>query len=213
MKKIGIDLDKTLFNCESLLYDLLNKFQFINKNDKTFIEIDINNIKEISPFIKKINKILNPSFYTAYPYAIQTINSLHEAGYKIYFISSRPNINFITSATVEWLINNKVHCDKLIMACNNKAHYAYENKLDFFIDDLVDNCMTLEKIGIKSILFDGCLKNKDYFKLKKTDMKFTVLNCWSKIGEFIKEYNLTETQIEEKLENDIKEDKDKIKMF
>lgn len=187
MKRIGIDLDKTMFTFSSLLYGVLNALQFIRSDKKVkFKEIDIDKTKSVNPIIKKLHKAFNPAYYKPFPLAIETINELHDAGYEIYFISNRPNISPIVRATCAWLKNNNVHCDKLILGCNNKSEFALQNGIDVMIDDLKVNCKKSEEKGVKSILFRGKLKNNgESVRLSKKRPKFTVLSSWRNIGQYI----------------------------
>lgn len=188
MKKIAIDLDKTMFTLSSFLYEILNKLQLIRKKGKLkFKEINFDDVKGVNPILKRLHKAFNPACYNAFPLAIETINSLHEAGYEIYFLSNRPNIAPIVNATVAWLRDNNVHCDKLVLGCNDKAEYARLNGIDMIIDDLAINCKKSEEKGVKSILFKGGLKNpKKFLKLYKNYPQATILDSWSKIGNYVK---------------------------
>lgn len=59
MKKIGIDLDKTIFTLKSLAYDILNKIQFLKNKDKIkYNEIKIAEVKDVNSVIKKYIRCL-----------------------------------------------------------------------------------------------------------------------------------------------------------
>ena len=187
MKRIAIDLDKTMFTFKSFLYDFLNKLQFIRNGKKVkYKEIDVFNARPVNPIIKKLHRAFNPASYQTFPLAIETINAFHKLGYEIYFVSNRPIVSPIVSATCTWLKDNHVHCDKLILGCNNKGEFALQNDIDIIIDDLYVNCQKSEEKGVKSILFDANLKNSDAcFKINKKQLGLTVFNSWSKIGQYV----------------------------
>lgn len=192
MKRIGIDLDKTIFTLKSLAYDILNKIQFLKNKDKIkYNEIKITEVKDVNSVIKKIHKVFNPKHYKPFPDAIETINKFHDAGYEIYFISNRPNVPAIVKATVAWIKENNIHCDKLILGCNNKGEYASQNGIDIMIDDMLENCTSLIKHGVKAIQFN---KNQEEY-----ENDIVMLNSWKKIGQYVENYFEDETlnEIEE----------------
>ena len=205
MKRIAIDLDKTMFTFKSFLYEFLNKFQFMRSDKKVkYKEIDIDSIKPVNPIIKRLHKAFNPACYQTFPLAIETINAFHKTGYEIYFVSNRPNVAPIVSATCAWLRDNNVHCDKLILGCNNKSEFALQNDIDIMIDDLFVNCQSSEEKGVKSILFNANLKNSvDCFKINKKQPNLTILNSWGKIGQYIEGLFEMENQLEPNDLNDL----------
>ena len=168
MKIIGVDLDNTMFTVRSLMYGLMNKFQSIKSSTGNFVEFSGKNHKKSNFLLKKLHKVFNPAKYHTYPRAIEAINYLRSIGFKVYFISSRPNISPIVNVTLEWLDNNNVRYDKVVLGCKNKAIYAKENDVDLMIDDYFATCQQLDKVGIRSILFKGSLKDDEgQYKLLK----------------------------------------------
>ncbi len=208
MKRIGIDLDKTMFTFKSVLYDFLNKFQFVRSDKKMkYKEIDINKVKHVNPIIKNLHKIFNPACYKVFPDAVETINKFHKSGYEIYFISNRPNISPIVRATCDWIKANNLPCDKLILGCNNKGEYALQNGIDIMIDDFEKNCKAIKEKGVKAILFKGNLKNtyNDYLKLLSIRPNFTILSSWRAIGRYVDLYfmNTEQSSKHDKFKNKI----------
>ena len=174
MKIIGVDLDNTMFTFRSLMYGLMNKFQSIKSSTGNFVEFSGKNHKKSNFLLKKLHKVFNPAKYHTYPRAIEAINYLRSIGFKVYFISSRPNISPIVNVTLEWLDNNNVRYDKVVLGCKNKAIYAKENDVDLMIDDYFATCQQLDKVGIRSILFRGSLKDDEgqYKLLKPSNIAF-----------------------------------------
>lgn len=168
MKIIGVDLDNTMFTFRSLMYGLMNKFQPIKSSTGNFAEFSGGNHKKANFLLKKLHKVFNPAKYHTYPRAIETINFLRSIGFKVYFISSRPNISPIINVTFEWLDKNDIKYDKVVLGCRNKAIYAKEKNVDLMIDDYFATCQQLDKVGIRSILFKGSLKDDEgQYKLLK----------------------------------------------
>ncbi len=179
---IGIDLDKTLFSCNSFLYNFVAGLNFHNDKNLKHYEVPRDGIYKCS-FINKVFKFFNPSKYKAFPEAVETINSLHDDGYFIFFVSSRPNIKPVISMTYEWLNKHNVKYDKLVLGCKNKPAYAYEKGIKFFIDDLRKNCELMSCKGIKPLLFKGSLKNKNKKKLKPA-LQLQNFTSWQDIKSY-----------------------------
>ena len=155
---IGVDLDNTMFTCNSFIYKVINKFQYANLHSAHYKEVKTQDTMLSSSMLKNTHKVFNPIKYKSFPQAVETINLLYSLGCKIYFVSRRPNFSPLVKATVEWLQINKVNYDKLILSCKNKVKYADEHNIKLFIDDCRDVCLRLEQRGIRAVLFRGSLK-------------------------------------------------------
>ena len=72
------------------------------------------------------------------------------------------------------MLRNNVRYDKVVLGCKNKAIYAKENDVDLMIDDYFATCQQLDKVGIRSILFRGSLKDDEgqYKLLKPSNIAF-----------------------------------------
>lgn len=180
MKIIGIDLDNTLFSCNSKAYEFVSKLKSESKEPLKFYEVDNNNIPKNNFFFKKIFKFCNSSYYHELPKAVDTINELFDKGYKIYFISSRPKTKISINLALEWLKNKNVKYDKLVLACNNKPEYSCLNNIDFFIDDKKEICREIGKSGVTSLFIcsDKKEENNDYFiKVSSWEMISNFFAC------------------------------------
>ena len=165
--KIGIDIDNvisnfndTLFN-EYLLHDkeLRNKgvinenaeyirngmFDWTEDEEKDFYK---NNIERIA---KKLGVIEGAKEY---------IDKLHDDGHIICIITGRDNGEYMDpyNMTKEWLDNNKIYYDNLILTDaydkHAKTKKCIENHVDIMIDDSVHICRDCINNGITTILMD-----------------------------------------------------------
>lgn len=204
--KIGIDLDKTLFNCNSFIYKILSNINYHKEKNHSYYEVPSQGIYKCS-FMNKIFKYLNPSKYYAFPKAIETINSLHDQGYSIYFVSSRPNMKAVVYLTYEWLKNHNVKYDKLVLGCKNKPVYAKNEGINYFIDDLKFTCEKMSDIGIYSFLFNGFIKDNSDKKLKPFLKSKRTFN-WNDIKNFFESKALIYTSLKYKDEENNNKDEE-----
>lgn len=171
---IGFDIDDTITNSSEVFIKYAkeynqkkNKFYSI-KNDEldqtlAFGWNDIDKEEFRKKYLKKIltETVVNDN-------ALDVINKLKKRGYKIYLISAR-NDNEIPNMhefTMNWLIENGVYFDKLIVNCNNKLSACKEEKIQIFVDD---NYATCRNISDNSPIFT-MLYTTRYNKKYKTNL-------------------------------------------
>lgn len=194
-KIIGIDIDNTIFSCRSFLYNFAANLKFSSTNRKLkFSEVPFTENFKKTPLLFKIFPFFNSKNYKESVDAIQVINKLHDEGYQIYLITSRPNFSAFRTTLQEWFAEKGLKYDKLIMGCNNKPLFLYQNSIDLLIDDQASTCLEVEKMGIKSIQFQGFVKQKEN-KLKINQSK-NMSSSWSLIKEQISQiFNEEENEI------------------
>lgn len=180
-KKIAIDLDKTLFNCNSLVYSFLNQLNF-NKA-KILKHKDIQKGIYKSSVLNKVFKLFNPKKYYPYKDAIETINELYEKGYEIHLVSNRPEWKPLIAMTIESLKLHGLKYHKLIMGCNNKLAYAEQENLDYFIDNDINLCLNLLNTENTKPIYFNSSKRKTEFKLKAAG--FYDFLDWKEIKGFL----------------------------
>lgn len=181
-RKVGIDLDKTLFNCKSILYNFLNALHWNKKKRLKQNEIKKENIYKGS-IANKVFRLLNPDFYFTYPNAVESINLMSELGYEVHLVSNRPNIRSIIALTLESLDKCGLKYDKLVLGCNNKQDYAVENGLEFFIDDVEEVCHRfVRETAVKPLCFKPTFKGSDFVRLSLGSVD--AFSSWERIGEF-----------------------------
>lgn len=209
--KVGIDLDKTIFDCNSPLYNFLNYIKYNRKNKLKYHEVEKSAVCKQS-VLNKVFKLFNPKFFFALPESVETINSLADIGFEFHLVSDRPYIKPIVALTLASLQNLNIKYAKLILGCSNKAEYAEANGLDYFIDNKKQICQLfanttevkilhfkadLKKFNKNNVvndedLFDFNAKNKKILKSsKRKDLKRATkvqeFSSWSRIGDYLKE--------------------------
>ena len=166
---IGIDVDDTITNSYDeiinriALYYNLNVLELKNsgvsyyeiKDDKkkypNYDEFTKNNFEDI---MKNVSIKDN---------ACEVINNLHNEGFKIYIVTARNKKEYSMpyTYTYEYLINNNIYFDKLIVSSFEKGKTCLENKIDILIDDNVDNCVSARNSGVKTLLFDNVFNKQN----------------------------------------------------
>ena len=154
---IGIDIDDTISETYATLLEYAQKYTIeelkrspiiksFNTEDHLYIENMHNwNENETARFWKKyyeeiIKKVNIKTF------AANIIKELKESGDKIFLITARWNLkdNNIEQITKDWLKENNVKYDKLIINAKEKLKFVKENNIEIFIDDSCRNCKDIE---------------------------------------------------------------------
>ena len=96
--------------------------------------------------------------------AKEKINALKNGGNKIIIITARDtkSLKEVHKVCENWLINNKVNVDKIVVDGEDNAQKCLENKIDIFIDDNVYNCESVYKNLKIPVLLMNSRYNKEY---------------------------------------------------
>lgn len=160
---IAIDLDKTLFNCNSVIYKFYNKLQEYKKLNKKLVYKTVSDEKKTNiGFLKFFSSAFNPDKYEEIADAISIIKSWKDNGNTITFLSSRPyNIKAVKNSVISWLSKNDVPYDKLILGCKNKGDFCKKFNIDLLIDDTLTNCISACDHGVPAICLTKTEKLRD----------------------------------------------------
>lgn len=159
--RIGIDIDNCISNFDdTLLKEYLNhdkelrntgiineKAQYITKGMFDWSEEEEKSFYNAN--IERIAKELKP--LKDAPYYIQKLKEEND----IYIVSGRNNGEYKEpyKMTEEWLKNNNILYDKMILTNSNNEHekteVCIENNIDLMIEDSIRHCLDLKKNGIK----------------------------------------------------------------
>jgi len=209
---IALDIDSVLANTESKIHEYLeNKFNFIVDWSK----VKRFKLEEFPDIPKEVAEKALDDFYEGglvadilpYNYTEHALNKLHNEGFKIVLITSRP-IN-LKSLTVDWLDRWSLKYDDV---CHIESTYKHaliktldaksfvEDRADI-LDSVVQNCGVLD-YGL--FLIDHLWnKNYDEENIIKADniadavdriveyrkwKNFFVSKCQGDVRKFIKEY-------------------------
>lgn len=171
---IGIDIDDTISDTYAYMFpygqkytieDLGKNIENIDRNcithmyTTTFHKWSENEEKEfLDKYYETILKNVKPKLF-----AVEIINQLKEEGNTIILITARfPSDKFdVEESTREWLKNNKVNYDKLILNAQDKVKFAKENQVDIFIDDSIKNCKEMADAKIKTYMMDTIINLND----------------------------------------------------
>lgn len=183
--KIAIDLDQTVFCCESYLYKIIN--MILPKQDANsklkYVVVD-QNMEDGRNFLGKVVKVLNPDYYQEIDNAIKIIDGWYKAGHQIILLSSRPAFKASKEMVIAWLENSNVSFNMLVMSCNNKAKFCEKYKIDVLIDDKLQTCINAKKFGVYPIYFR---RDKSEFNIGDYEIVFS--NSWNKIAKTVEKFN------------------------
>ena len=168
--RIGIDLDDTITKTDEILFKYAKKY---NEEEKILFKInreewDWNKAfgwdeeKCETFFSRYLKKIFEEAEIKEN--AKEKINALKNDGNKIIIITARDtkSLKEVHKVCENWLINNKVNVDKIVVDGEDKAQKCLENKIDIFIDDNVYNCESVYKNLKIPVLLMNSRYNKEY---------------------------------------------------
>ncbi len=184
---LGFDLDEVVVNITDEIEKYLKKTYDIYWPAEYFKEYGLidgtyHKDENLNKAIQKdLWKVANSPEFQSYakPFngARKTLSLLKKAGYKIFFITSRPKQN--KSLTIKWLEYNNIPFDDLqvIGHGEEKGSYGLKLNLDMFVDDLEQHLVSMskyKKIWSKDLL----LFNRPW---NTNDVKFNRMNDWKEI--------------------------------
>ena len=190
--RIGIDIDDTLTNVKAELIKAgenyarsLGKdikvdknFEDKNNNGNKWQEMFQFNYEELKYFLKDIQESITNK---AKPRenVVEVINKLKNDGNEIIIITARDS-EFHDDPykySKDWLDKNNIYYDKLVVNARNKDDACIEEKIDLFIDDSKNNCLIVEKAGIKTIRVCNEIENNN--------SNLICFNNWNDIYSYI----------------------------
>lgn len=192
--RIGIDIDNTLTEVQEELnkaafeyaislgkkidnYD--NPMEDIKNNGDTYRKKFQFEYEELKYFLKNIQENITNNA-TPRENAKEVIDKLKKEGHEIYIITARDS-EFHDDPykySKDWLDKNKIYYDKLIVNAREKSSVCEKEKIDLFIDDQPNNCLSVSNIGIHTIMITD--KTYNYDKIKQ-------LKDWNEIYNYINE--------------------------
>lgn len=182
--KIAIDIDKTLVDCTSVLYEIINAL-FSNQDDNKklkYTNIEKNPIIN-SKIVKRLNRMYNPKYYSMCDNASEIVNKLYDEGHNIIFLSSRPGGKTLASTLLICINKFDFKYSEIVVSCNNKIRYCKEKDIDLLIDNSYVTCLNSSKKGVLTICY---LKNSKNIDIEKNDNLYICKN-WNEIGKKVEE--------------------------
>lgn len=155
-----VDLDDTLASSGKTINEYAIKFDKDILKRATKIK-KIDNCVDYYYFVRMLNWDRNDliSFFEqCYPEYLNDIKIkygtrhylqlIKELNIKIYIVTARRETNNdqVKKITTNWLSKNKIYYDKLFINIDDKAKFLQKIKPDFYIDDSLKNCDSVEKM-------------------------------------------------------------------
>ena len=167
---VGIDIDDTITNSRDVfvkyariyneIHNITYKINTTELDQNKAFGWSIDNQKEFaSQYLKQILKEATPN-----KDAVEVIKIIKKLGCNIFLITARKDSEFsgMYVFTKQWLIENNIAFDKLIVNCDDKLKECINHNVKLFIDD---NYFTCKKIfdykKIKVLLYET-IYNKKY---------------------------------------------------
>lgn len=186
--RIGIDIDDTICNSwDEIIGTVCKDFNFDNdevvKSKKVYndlIPLEGENYYEYAKKYKYL--LLNPKLKNNVKEVIDKLSTKNE----IIFITSRNDYCYDDAYkySKKYLDKNNIYYDDIIVNAFNKGKICKEKNIDIFIDDSCDNCIDVNKYGIKTLLF------LNYYN---TNNNLKKVSDWNEILNIVEEeYNARE---------------------
>ena len=186
--RLGIDIDDVVTNTsdaimESMLKESNNEtLKVLQTHMKEIMKGNISN-PEVLEFCSE-NYVKIYQIVGIKENAKEVMQRLSSEGDEIYFITARGErkgyFRGAEEATLEFIKKNDLEYDGIIFRAMDKATVCLENKIDLFVDDSVEHCEDVNKVGIKSIVFTSRV-NKD------TPTSVERVNDWLELEKRIEE--------------------------
>lgn len=184
--KIGINIDNTITEVQEELNNAAyeyaiklgkninnaeNSFEDIKNNGDTYKKKFQFSYDELKYFLKNIQEEITNNAVPREK-VVEVISKLKKLDHKIYIITARDSEfhDDPYNLSKNWLDKNNIEYDKLIVNAREKAPVCKDEKIDLFIDDQLNNCLDIAKIGIKTIrLSNDKKKYKDIITFENWD--------------------------------------------
>ncbi len=154
--RIAVDFDKTLFDCDSRLYQIVNRFLPQSKNNAlTYTPLNCVNQKDnlITKLYRKLFYFTDVKKYTEYNNALRSINMLKSRGHDVIILCSRPICQLSIIALKDLAKVHHIDEKSIVINCNNKVEYCRHFKIDLIIDNNIYTCQEALNQGVKAICF------------------------------------------------------------
>lgn len=180
--KIMVDLDRTIFDCPSLVYNIGNMtFADSNLDRKLkFTIVDNESSRSYSNLLFFL-KMSHAKNFTPVDNVVEILNKWYGQGIDVTFVSSRFGFKSFHRSTIEWLENYDIKYDKVVLDCNNKGEYGRINGFDMIIDDTLVNCVDCMKMGITPIW----IRNKYNKNIKCYPENILQVSGWNEIDDIV----------------------------
>lgn len=183
--KIGIDIDDTMTNSLEQIRKYIQKYGhlYCKNNELSSMEEEILRGSHMTPVVQE--------FFSKYSIEIsnevkvkkdakEVIDKLHEEGNEIIIVTARAD-NYYKDAykyCYDYLKREGIYFDKLVTSMPYKHKLCKDEGIDLMIDDAVDTCEEVRKLGIKSLLFNSEINNNKQTTCDR-------VNSWVEVYNYI----------------------------
>lgn len=162
--RFGFDIDDTLIKLREYAFHIYNSKLNQNVPFHIFQEIKKVEIHDVFGLTAEQGKemwknAMEEIYFTscpAYPYAIETLQDLHDQGHEIFYITARPKEH--SERTKRWMIENgfPVHPERFYcgMQDHEKVQIIQQLQLDYYVDDKPAVLDTLNQDEVKILVKD-----------------------------------------------------------
>ncbi len=180
--RIGIDIDDTITNTYEYIIKKISKIYNLNYKNLLSKKLNYNELKIKYPkvFEKEIyeEEIKNVKIKEN---AKKIINKLYKNNEIIIITARNKNeCKLPYNLCYNYLTKNKIKFNELIVEAIDKGKICFENKIDLFIDDSINNCLNVSQYEIDTLIFDN-VYNKN-IKIKR-------IRNWLEINKYIERIN------------------------
>lgn len=155
--KIGVDIDGVIADSLSVWVNELNRYFAQDKKREDMIYYQFEKIynvtwEEMDSFFRANQELLLTNLAPVEQAAdiITRLNDKHE----VLIITARPEQ--YRTITESWLLNQRIIYHNLVMTdFNDKSLYCKSLQVDIFIEDSLENALSIYQQGIPVILFDA----------------------------------------------------------
>lgn len=180
--KIGIDIDDTICDTFNNILTSVCEYYSLSKEELEKMYEKDSDVFAKLPNYDKYARLYYPKIIPELPLfdgVKEVIDKLKDK-YEIIFITARSTLGFDDSYKMcfDYLNKNNIYFDKLIVGASDKYKICKENKINYFIDNSIDNCSDVSNLdGVSVLLFEN--------KYNKNYDKFYHVKSWNDIYNYI----------------------------
>lgn len=160
--RIGIDIDNTITNSTAAIRKYIKKYGHLYCDNNELLEKEDEIIRGHfkDDFTKKFfkdNSIEISDNVEVKEDVCEIINKLHEEGNTIIFITARSDKYYKNAQEYcsNFLKKHNIYFDKVITGKTYKDKICKEENIDIMIDDAIDTCEDVRKLGMNSLVFNS----------------------------------------------------------
>lgn len=173
--KIVVDLDQTLLDCTSKIYQISNRF--LSGRYKKKLNFNVIDPNEKPKKFLRISSMQNADNYFEVENSVEVIKNWFNEGDEIILLSSRPNFSSLNATILDWLGRFEMPYHRLIVHCSNKTLFCQKENVDVLIDNTYNVCKHAAKHNV-NVIFYNPYTDRDIEEA-------TTVKSWNEIAECV----------------------------